>query len=77
MIAQLTGIVVEANFTSVILDVNGVGYDLSIPLSTFDKLPPQGQKVTLKTVMAVRHAGTARKLGQRQMPPLGRDDARP
>jgi Holliday junction DNA helicase RuvA len=54
MIAQLTGIVVEANFTSVILDVNGVGYDLSIPLSTFDKLPPQGQKVTLKTVMAVR-----------------------
>jgi Holliday junction DNA helicase RuvA len=54
MIAQLTGIVVEANFTSVILDVNGVGYDLSIPLSTFDKLPPQGQKVTLKTVMSVR-----------------------
>ena len=54
MIAQLTGIVVEANFTSVILDVNGVGYDLAIPLSTFDKLPPQGQKVTLKTVMAVR-----------------------
>ncbi|MBO7091513.1 MAG: Holliday junction branch migration protein RuvA, partial [Victivallales bacterium] len=46
MIAQLTGIVVEANFTSVILDVDGVGYDLSIPLSTFDKLPPQGQKVT-------------------------------
>ena len=54
MIAQLTGIVIEANFTSVILDVNGVGYDLAIPLSTFDKLPPQGQKVTLKTVMAVR-----------------------
>ena len=54
MIAQLTGIVVEANFTSVILDVNGVGYDLAIPLSTFDKLPPQGQKVTLKTVMSVR-----------------------
>ena len=54
MIAQLTGIVVEANFTSVILDVNGVGYDLAIPLSTFDKLPPQGQKVTLKTAMSVR-----------------------
>ncbi|MCR4575167.1 MAG: Holliday junction branch migration protein RuvA [Lentisphaeria bacterium] len=54
MIAQLTGIVIEANFTSVILDVNGVGYDIAIPLSTFDKLPPQGQKATLKTVMAVR-----------------------
>ena len=54
MIAQLTGIVIEANYTSVILDVNGVGYDLAIPLSTFDKLPSQGQKVTLKTVMAVR-----------------------
>ncbi|NLG14190.1 MAG: Holliday junction branch migration protein RuvA [Lentisphaerae bacterium] len=54
MIAQLTGTVIEADFTSVILDVNGVGYGLSIPLSTFDILPPPGQRVTLRTAMLVR-----------------------
>ncbi|UDQ99001.1 Holliday junction branch migration protein RuvA [Lentisphaerota bacterium WC36G] len=54
MIGQLTGILVETNFTEVILDVNGVGYSLLIPMSTFDRLPEINEKVTLKTHLHVR-----------------------
>lgn len=54
MIAQLTGRVVTVSFTEVILDVNGIGFLLSIPVSTYDILPPLGGNVTLLTYMAVR-----------------------
>ena len=54
MIAQLTGILVERDLTQVVLDVNGVGYALSVPLSTMDALPGVGSRVTLLTVMTVR-----------------------
>ena len=53
MIAQLTGILVERDLTQVVLDVNGVGYALSVPLSTMDALPGVGSRVTLLTVMTV------------------------
>ncbi|MGN0879711.1 MAG: Holliday junction branch migration protein RuvA [Oligosphaeraceae bacterium] len=54
MIAQLTGTLVERDLTQVVLDVNGVGYALSVPLSTMDALPGVGSRVTLLTVMTVR-----------------------
>ncbi len=54
MIGQLTGKLIEMNFTEVILDVNGVGYVVLIPMSTFDKLPDCGKIVTLKTHLHVR-----------------------
>lgn len=54
MIAQLTGILVERDLTQVVLDVNGVGYALSVPLSTMDALPGVGSRVTLLTMMTVR-----------------------
>ena len=54
MIAFLHGKLVEALPTQVIVDVNGVGYDALIPLSSFDKLPPPGQPVKLLTHLAVR-----------------------
>ena len=40
MITFLYGKLVEALPTQVVMDVNGVGYEVLIPLSSFDKLPP-------------------------------------
>ena len=45
MITFLQGKLVEALPTQVIVDVNGVGYEVLIPLSSFDKLPQPGQPV--------------------------------
>jgi holliday junction DNA helicase RuvA len=36
------------------MDVNGVGYEALIPLSSFDKLPPPGQPVKLLTQLVIR-----------------------
>lgn len=54
MIAQLTGKIVSLNLTEIILDVNGVGYFVSIPMSTYDVLPKEGGAVTLLTWLQVR-----------------------
>jgi Holliday junction DNA helicase RuvA len=54
MITFLHGKLVEALPTHVIVDVNGVGYEALIPLSSYDKLPPPGQSVTLLTQLVVR-----------------------
>ena len=39
------------------MDVNGVGYELEVPMSTFYGLPANGQSVSLATHMAVREDG--------------------
>jgi Holliday junction DNA helicase RuvA len=54
MITFLTGKLVDALPTQAIIDVNGVGYEVLIPLSSFDKLPSPGQEVHLLTHLAVR-----------------------
>lgn len=54
MIAFLQGTLVEALPTQIIVDVNGVGYDALIPLSSFDKLPAPGQRIKLLTHLAIR-----------------------
>lgn len=54
MITFLHGKLVEALPTQVVLDVNGVGYEALIPLSSFDKLPPPGSGVKLLTQLVVR-----------------------
>lgn len=54
MITFLRGKLVEALPTQAIVEVNGVGYEVLIPLSSFDKLPPPGGDVTLLTHLAVR-----------------------
>jgi Holliday junction DNA helicase RuvA len=54
MITFLQGKVVEALPTQVTVDVNGVGYEALIPLSSFDKLPLPGQSIKLLTQLVVR-----------------------
>ena len=54
MIARLTGKIVSLNLTELILDVNGVGYFVSIPMSTYDVLPKDGGTATLLTWLQVR-----------------------
>ena len=55
MIAFLRGIVAEAMPQCLVLDVNGVGYEVQVPLSTFDAVNPmEGKSVMLKIHMHVR-----------------------
>ncbi|MCQ2366953.1 MAG: Holliday junction branch migration protein RuvA [Akkermansia sp.] len=55
MISFLRGTVAEAMPQCLVVDVNGVGYEVQVPLSTFDALNPmEGQPVKLKIHMHVR-----------------------
>jgi Holliday junction DNA helicase RuvA len=47
VIAWVEGILRDSTPTRVIVDVNGVGYDLHIPFSTFEALPDEGKTVAL------------------------------
>jgi Holliday junction DNA helicase RuvA len=54
MIAHLSGTLLSKQATSVILDVSGVGYEVSIPLSTFYELEDPGSNVQLRIYTHVR-----------------------
>src|SRR5437016_5745185 len=54
MITFLHGTLVDALPTQVIVDVNGLGYEVLIPLSSYDKLPPPGQELKILTHLVVR-----------------------
>ena len=54
MITYLHGKLVESLPTQIVVDVHGVGYDLLIPLSSFDRLPAPGSEVTVLTHLAIR-----------------------
>jgi Holliday junction DNA helicase RuvA len=54
MITQLTGTLTEKDITRIVLDVHGVGYELFIPMSTYDKLPHEGESLSIKTWLYVR-----------------------
>jgi Holliday junction DNA helicase RuvA len=54
MIARLNGKLADINFTQCIIDVHGVGYQVFIPMSTFDKLPREGEDVSLFICTQVR-----------------------
>jgi Holliday junction DNA helicase RuvA len=54
MITFLKGRLVSALPTQAIVDVAGVGYEVLIPLSSYDKLPEVGQSIHILTHLAVR-----------------------
>lgn len=54
MIGRLRGILAEKKPPYLLLDVNGVGYELEAPMGTIFQLPEVGTEVTLHTHLVVR-----------------------
>ncbi len=54
MIGRLHGKLLEKHPPMVLVDVNGVGYEVDVPMSTFYNLPANGEIVTLLTHFVVR-----------------------
>lgn len=54
MIAKLAGVLIEKTPPLVVIDCQGVGYEVEVPMSTFYDLPELGQKVQLLTHFVVR-----------------------
>ncbi len=54
MIGRLRGILTEKQPPQLLLDVNGVGYEVEAPMSTFYQLPATGEQLTLYTHLVVR-----------------------
>jgi Holliday junction DNA helicase RuvA len=54
MIGRLSGTLVEKNPPQILLDVQGVAYEVDVPMSTFYNLASLGEKVTLFTHLVVR-----------------------
>ena len=75
MIGRLTGVLLEKNPPQILLDVQGVGYELDVPMSTFYNLPALHEKVILHTHFVVREdaqllygfASTEERLAFRQL----------
>ena len=54
MIGRLSGTLLEKKPPQLLVDVQGVGYELEAPMSTFYQLPAAGEAVTLHIHMVVR-----------------------
>jgi holliday junction DNA helicase RuvA len=54
MIGRLSGILLDKNPLHLLVDCQGVGYEVSVPMSTFYQLPSVGEKVVLLTHFVVR-----------------------
>jgi len=59
MIGRLRGTLVSKQPPWLLIDVNGVGYELEAPMSTFFDLPPVGSEVVLRTHYAVKEDAVA------------------
>lgn len=54
MITYLQGILVESLPTQIVVEVGGVAYEILIPLSSYDRLPPPKSAVKILTHLVVR-----------------------
>src|SRR3954470_17269517 len=54
MIGRISGILLEKNPPQLLVDCNGVGYEVDVPMSTYYNLPQLGERVTLFTHQAIR-----------------------
>lgn len=57
MIHYLKGILEHKSPAFIIVEVGGVGYEISIPLSSFDLLPPEGKEIKINTYLHWRENG--------------------
>lgn len=54
MIGRLQGILIAKNPPEILIDVNGVGYEVQMPMTSFYQLPSAGESVTIVTHFVVR-----------------------
>lgn len=54
MIGRITGILLDKQPPLVLVDVQGMGYEIDVPMSTFYNLPATGTQITLHTHLVVR-----------------------
>lgn len=54
VIGRIVGTLAAKQPPQVLVDVNGVGYEIDVPMSTFYNLPAVGEKVSLLTHLAIR-----------------------
>ncbi len=59
MIAFLKGLLCSINNDSIVVDVNGVGYQILVPGSLFSKLPPLGNEIHIYTHMVLKEDGAS------------------
>lgn len=57
MIARLTGTIVEKKAPFLILDVGGVGYEIAVPLTIYEKIPAVNETFTIKIRHIVKENG--------------------
>ena len=54
MIGKISGVLEEKNTHQVLIDVNGLGYEVEVPITTSFEMPESGSKVQLYTHFVVR-----------------------
>ena len=54
MIGRIAGVLLEKNPPQILVDVQGVGYEIEVPMSTFYVLPASGERISLFTHLVVR-----------------------
>ena len=54
MIGRLSGVLLEKQAPDLLIDINGIGYEVQAPLSSFLDIGPVGSRVTLLTHFVVR-----------------------
>jgi Holliday junction DNA helicase RuvA len=54
LIGRITGQLLEKNPPQILVEVQGVGYEVEVPMSTFYNLPGTGERVTLLTHLVIR-----------------------
>jgi len=54
LIGRIRGTLLEKQLTEILVDVNGIAYEISVPMSTLYQLPEIGQGLVLNTHLAVR-----------------------
>lgn len=54
MIGRISGLLLEKHPPLVLVDAQGVGYEINVPMSTFCQLPAIGERLTLQTHLIVR-----------------------